>query len=45
MIRNKEQNSAVKDSNINHQVEENIQGKTLDKESATRKSGITVTKG
>lgn len=32
MIRNKEPNSAVKDSNINHQVEENIQGKTLDKE-------------
>lgn len=30
MIRKEEQNSALKYSNINH-VEENIQGKTLDK--------------
>lgn len=32
MIIKEEQDSALKNSNINHQVEENTQGKALDRE-------------
>ena len=43
-IRKEEPNPAVKDSNVNHQVEENTQGKTLDREKPDNRSNQRMSK-